>query len=279
MSGSDESQRMSSSNTFLRRSISELLNTESDDHCGSQFAVTESSAVVELADQWLRDLESMLKQLAAALNHFCRKYFDCEYAESMLDSCGDVDAGGTSFRLKPEYENSTAFVIARTHLQTLAKAVDAVRDVNPQVPFASEIVKALYTTSMPFDADGFEKAVAEWVTALRRLGVWAELQTPTSEKRQLFENDAITYRVSDKPHWDNESRELSYKDQTRTFAVQTGAYVKRILDVFQEFGWRDAEDNPLPTGDDAKAAIRTLNKSSLRLRFSKDGDRICWQEK
>jgi hypothetical protein len=34
---------------------------------------------------------------------------------------------------------------------------------------------------MPFDADGFEKAVAKWMTALRRLGVWVKLQAPSSE--------------------------------------------------------------------------------------------------
>jgi hypothetical protein len=80
------------------------------------------------------------------------------------------------------------------------------------------------------------------------------------------------------PVWDDESRTLSFHGSNRIFAVQTGDKVIRILDVFQEFGWRKAEDNPLPNKDDAKAAIRTLNRSGLPLRFSKDGERILWRE-
>ena len=184
MSGSDESQKMSSSNTFLRRSISELLNTESDDHCGSQFAVTESSAVVELADQWLRDPELLLKQLTATLNGFCRKYFDHDYAEPSLDSCGDVDPGGSSFTLKAEFTDSLAFAVDCLNLQTMAKAVVSVRDTNPLVPFDPATLRRLLDAVNADDADAFAKAVAAWVQDLRRLAVWVKLQETVSAMPQ-----------------------------------------------------------------------------------------------
>lgn len=79
------------------------------------------------------------------------------------------------------------------------------------------------------------------------------------------------------PVWDRESRTLSFDGSNRQFRGQLGGNVRQILDVFQEFGWRQAEDNPL-SEDKAKAALRTLNKSGLPLRFSKDEGRILWKK-
>jgi hypothetical protein len=180
MSGSDETQRHASGNAVARRSLDDLLNTETKDQGSFQFAVPESSAVADLADQWLQVPELMLHQLTATLNGFCSKYFDHEHSEPSLDSCGDVDPGGSSFTLKAEFTDSLAFAVARVNLQTMAKAVESVRDIRPEVPFTSEILKSLYRASMPFDAGAFAKTVTEWVEALRRLAVWVKLQAPTS---------------------------------------------------------------------------------------------------
>lgn len=184
MSCSDETQRMESGNTVARRFLDEFLHTECSDQGGFQFSVPEPGTVGDIADHWLRDPELMLKQLSGMLKSFCSKYFDHDCFEGGIDSDGNPDLGGSSFSLKPECTNSVAFTLACVNLQTIAKALDSVTDINPQVPFVSELLTNLRFASMPFNADEFAKAVTAWTIALRRLAVWVKLQATTTEMPQ-----------------------------------------------------------------------------------------------
>lgn len=80
-----------------------------------------------------------------------------------------------------------------------------------------------------------------------------------------------------KPVWNREDRTLSLGGKTRKYATQTSKEVFKILDAFEEFHWREAEDLPV-SPDIVKAALRTINKQSF-IRFRKDGDRIRWEKK
>ena len=93
---------------------------------------------------------------------------------------------------------------------------------------------------------------------------------PVTPEKQTLE------LASESPVWDKETRNLSYKGKFHKFAAQVGDKVKTLLTVFQEEGWPDRCFNSLPSEKDPKDSLRTLNTTTLPLRFSKDGDYIVW---
>jgi hypothetical protein len=123
----------------------------------------------------------MLKQLKDALDGYCSTYFDYEHSEAEIDSRRNVTPEGSVFNLKAQYANSLAFVIAQSHVQNVAKALESVRDINPSVPFDAALLVNLSRASMPFHATKFAKAVSECREGLRRLASWVKLLPPTSE--------------------------------------------------------------------------------------------------
>ncbi|SFI18324.1 hypothetical protein [Planctomicrobium piriforme] len=110
----------------------------------------------------------------------------------------------------------------------------------------------------------------------------ATIQQSTSEKPV---NGSPTPRVV--PEWDPHRRELRYQDKlVKRFRVPA-AIQELVLNVFQEEGWPDFIDDPLPPVRhlDAKrrlqATVKSLNRSQLvpLLRFHGNGCGriVCWE--
>ena len=106
----------------------------------------------------------------------------------------------------------------------------------------------------------------------------SEIQGLTSELPQSAEPSVSGEKMQscDKPEWNSETRELSFRGQVHKFARQIHKEVITLLDVFQEIDWREREDSPIKTAN-LKERIRALNNAKLPLQFSKDGDQITWR--
>jgi hypothetical protein len=80
---------------------------------------------------------------------------------------------------------------------------------------------------------------------------------------------------SDPPRWNKERGELSLDGKViRKFRSITVAHrVVAILDAFEECGWCERIDNPLPSGDphQMREAIYSLNNDLELIRFNADG--------
>jgi len=79
-----------------------------------------------------------------------------------------------------------------------------------------------------------------------------------------------------KPRWNRATGELTFQGRVakRIQNLAQAVNVVRILDAFEEEGWPERIDDPLPGGRDAmrlKQAIQSLNRSSAGLRFLRDG--------
>jgi hypothetical protein len=86
------------------------------------------------------------------------------------------------------------------------------------------------------------------------------------------------------PQWNRERGELTIGDRfaKRIQNIRQATNAGRILDVFEEENWPERIDDPLPDGRDAyrlKAAIASLNRGLIGLRFSRDGtgEGIRWK--
>lgn len=106
----------------------------------------------------------------------------------------------------------------------------------------------------------------------------SEIQGLTSELPQSAEPSVSGEKMQscDKPEWNSETRELSFRGQVHKFARQIHKEVITLLDVFQEIGWQEREDCSI-AAESLKERIRALNNTPLPLRFSKDGDQITWR--
>ncbi len=106
----------------------------------------------------------------------------------------------------------------------------------------------------------------------------SEIQGLTSELPQSSEPfvSRKTIQSCDKPEWNKETRELSFRGQVHKFASQIHKEVITLLDVFQECNWQEREYSSINM-DNLKERIRALNNAALPLRFSKDGDQITWR--
>ena len=106
----------------------------------------------------------------------------------------------------------------------------------------------------------------------------SEIQGLASKSSQFVEPSVSGKQIQScaKPEWNKETRELSFRGQVHKFARQIHKEVITLLDVFQEFDWREREDNPTITAN-LKERIRALNNAKLPLQFSKDGDQITWR--
>ncbi len=100
--------------------------------------------------------------------------------------------------------------------------------------------------------------------------------------REIGESETNHVRVL--PVWNQDTGELRFGDQVvRRVRSRTRAdNIVRILDAFQEDGWPDRIDDPLPGGSDSqrlREAVRTLNQDLERIRFRADGTGtgIAWE--
>lgn len=78
------------------------------------------------------------------------------------------------------------------------------------------------------------------------------------------------------PHWDAELRELHLGNESLKRYRQPAGNQTLILAAFEESGWPEKIDDPLPGGHDAPSqrlrdAIKGLNKAQDRIRFEADG--------
>ncbi len=232
------------------------------------------------AAKWIVQPDRMLSDLTDALSQLKKLCYPIEARTA------------PKYRLRDGVRDCRVFrVVAHENLWVLSRRLTIAQMYKPQIPFSNDIILAMNSATKQFRPVNFAMVLTNWEIALRRMRDWIRLEyilkpnegdsSLTGSQIDLTTPHELSDSVRDKrvPNWDADSRTLSFGEDTRKFAPQTGNNVKRILDAFQEFGWRVAEDNPLPTKDDAKAAIRTINRGEFPLRFSQDGDRICWQEK
>ena len=80
----------------------------------------------------------------------------------------------------------------------------------------------------------------------------------------------------DRPIWDRERGELTYRGTVikRVRSVSVAKNVVRVLDAFQEDGWRDRIDDPLDPSKDQQRlheTIKRLNDNLEIIRFRADG--------
>ncbi len=109
--------------------------------------------------------------------------------------------------------------------------------------------------------------------------------TSGTHKRLLREiGESETNHVRVLPVWNQDTGELRFGDQVvRRVRSRTRAdNIVRILDAFQEDGWPDRIDDPLPGGTDSqrlREAVRTLNQDLEKIRFRADGTGtgIVWE--
>jgi len=94
-------------------------------------------------------------------------------------------------------------------------------------------------------------------------------------------------RVRPAPAWDAQRRELRFGDRLVKAYRVPAANQERVLEAFQDAGWPECLDNPLPHASDQDAkrrlhqTIQKLNQSTrsgpLRFRGDGTGQRICWE--
>lgn len=87
-----------------------------------------------------------------------------------------------------------------------------------------------------------------------------------------------------RPNWNHETGELHFsgKRVRRVGYPGRATNVVAILDAFEEQGWPNRIDDPLPGGTDKqrlREAVRNLNRELTRIRFRADGSGtgIVWQ--
>jgi hypothetical protein len=88
----------------------------------------------------------------------------------------------------------------------------------------------------------------------------------------------------DRPVWNRDTSQLHYRGEIvrRVVSPSRASSICRILDAFQEDGWPERIDDPLPGGPGAqrlRETIRTLNKGLAKIRFRADGTStgIVWE--
>lgn len=85
-----------------------------------------------------------------------------------------------------------------------------------------------------------------------------------------------TTSLDDKPSWNKTRRELSYRGMVVRKVKNLGIAknVVLVLDVFQEEGWPERIDDPMPGGKNSRRlryTISSLNERLDSIRFSADG--------
>jgi hypothetical protein len=112
-----------------------------------------------------------------------------------------------------------------------------------------------------------------------------EWVTPAGEDVGKLIRKLIAQEVGpDAPHWDPQRRELRYRGTLCKQYRQSAVNQTRILDAFQEAGWPNRIDDPIPPqrGSDHRQrvadAVRGLNHQNDCVRFELDGTRegILW---
>jgi hypothetical protein len=91
--------------------------------------------------------------------------------------------------------------------------------------------------------------------------------------------------IGDRPHWDADRRELSFREGGLKRFRSPAPNQERVLAAFEEDGWPPRIDDPLPpqADQDSKRRLRdtiaTLNRGQKGIRFSADGlgQGVCWQ--
>lgn len=223
------------------------------------------SAIV--ARMWIDDPRSMVKDLVFALQWCLR------FTERDEDSV---------YRLNVQQVNSLRFVRIVFQLRLIARALKLYRMEMRSCPFAEDQVQELSAVLMKFDSDKFGSSVSKYLTGVQELVDWqwvvgVHQESPKSEDVD-DEGDGISLEeINPIPSWDRDRRVLSFAGKSKRYATQAKSGVIKILDSFEEENWVDLLDNPLTSRDgELKNAIRTLNKSSVGIRFSQRGEVICW---
>jgi hypothetical protein len=112
-------------------------------------------------------------------------------------------------------------------------------------------------------------------------------ETATPSNHSTSTNGGNGSHASAKPHWDPVRRELSVSEKIMKRFRVPAPNQELILAAFQEEGWPDTIDDPLPhSGDTAPqtrlhAAINRLNGKqldpSLRFHGNGSGNGVCWR--
>jgi hypothetical protein len=215
----------------------------------------------EIADSELR------KNAKYWISHPSQMFWQLYKALDEIVQLGTVSDTGELIFSDEAFETGQFVYKSQFVPRIFLRRIEHIRSENATLPFPFDdtVLETVAAAAQFCDRPKLNEGLSRWKKSL-------------SKSMHLIDENRFNVPSLDTPDWDRDSRTLSFRGSNRIFAVQTGDNVKRILDVFQEFGWRKAEDNPL-SEDEAKAALRTLNTSNLPLCFSKDGDRICWQEK
>ncbi len=105
--------------------------------------------------------------------------------------------------------------------------------------------------------------------------------------RDLLEEigeESKTLADSEKPVWNRERCELLFRSKVvrRLRGMKVAKNVARILDAFEEEGWPDRIDDPLPGGRKPRrlrGAVATLNRGLSAIKFRADGtgEGILWE--
>jgi hypothetical protein len=87
--------------------------------------------------------------------------------------------------------------------------------------------------------------------------------------------------ASDKPHWDEDRRELHYRGRrVRRFNRSSAKNQLDVIEAFERAGWPVQIDNPL--GPKVRQTLYDLNRglTSRTLRFRADGtgESIIWED-
>jgi len=97
--------------------------------------------------------------------------------------------------------------------------------------------------------------------------------------------DSITDSKNDKPNWNSKRRELIFEGKVLKTFRQPAPNQIAILEAFQQDGWPDRIDDPLPYAPNADTrqrlgdAVHRLNKSITSIVFELDGTsvHILWK--
>jgi hypothetical protein len=113
-----------------------------------------------------------------------------------------------------------------------------------------------------------------WAASIAALRDILVPPTPVSERSDAVASPPPSSAV---PTWDGTARRLLFRGQVCKQFARPAPNQERILATFQEEGWPDAVDDPLPAGKLAQT-VESLNDrlQHIKFRLNGAGTGVCW---
>lgn len=99
----------------------------------------------------------------------------------------------------------------------------------------------------------------------------------------IDQEEPVTELVSGRPHWDLERGKLFFEGKVirRVLRIRQATGIVAILNEFQELGWPESIDDPLPGERDPNRLGQTLRRlrdglTKINFRRNGSGDGVIW---